>query len=38
MNLDQIVQETAAAGVRLVRMLYCDNGGVIRGKLCHIDG
>ena len=37
MNPDQIVQEAAAAGVRLVRMLYCDNGGVIRGKLCHID-
>jgi glutamine synthetase len=25
------------AGVRLVRFLYCDNGGVIRGKAAHVD-
>jgi glutamine synthetase len=24
-------------GIRLVRFLYCDNGGVIRGKATHID-
>ena len=26
------------SGVRLVRFLYCDNGGVIRGKATHIEG
>src|SRR5436853_1901712 len=26
------------AGVRLVRFLYTDNGGVTRGKATHIDG
>jgi len=35
---EHIVQEARAAGVRLIRFLYCDNGGVIRGKLCHVDG
>lgn len=24
-------------GVRLVRFLYCDNGGVVRGKATHVD-
>jgi glutamine synthetase len=24
-------------GIRLVRFLYCDNGGVIRGKATHVD-
>jgi glutamine synthetase len=33
-----IVQIARDAGVRLVRFLYCDNGGVIRGKLTHIEG
>ena len=26
------VQEVESAGVQLVRFLYCDNGGIIRGK------
>jgi glutamine synthetase len=38
MTYEQVVQLARDAGVRLVRFLYCDNGGVIRGKLTHIDG
>ena len=33
MNIDQVVTTCQAAGVRLVRYLYCDNGCTIRGKL-----
>src|SRR5438309_1806970 len=29
---DQIVERAKAAGLRLVRFLYCDNDGLIRGK------
>lgn len=38
MTSEQVVQLALGAGVRLVRFLYCDNGGVIRGKATHIDG
>jgi glutamine synthetase len=38
MTSEQVVQLARDAGVRLIRFLYCDNGGVIRGKLTHIDG
>ena len=37
MNKEQVVTAANSAGVRLIRFLYCDNGGVIRGKLAHID-
>jgi glutamine synthetase len=37
MNKEQVVTTANTAGVRLIRFLYCDNGGVIRGKLAHID-
>lgn len=30
-----IVEQCRAAGVQLVRFLYCGNDGVIRGKACH---
>lgn len=33
MNIDRVVTQCKAAGVRLVRFLYCDNGCTIRGKL-----
>lgn len=33
MNREQIVTACHEADVRLIRFLYCDNGGVIRGKL-----
>ena len=32
MNVEQILSQAQAADVRLVRFLYCDNGGIIRGK------
>lgn len=37
MNKEQVITAANNAGVRLVRFLYCDNGGVIRGKIAHID-
>lgn len=37
MNKEQVVTAANAASVRLIRFLYCDNGGVIRGKLAHRD-
>ncbi len=37
MNKEQVVTAANAADVRLIRFLYCDNGGVIRGKLAHIN-
>jgi glutamine synthetase len=36
MTPDQIVAQAEAQGVQLVRFLYCDNGGVIRGKSTHV--
>ena len=36
MNNEEIVRKAADAGVHLVTFLYCDNGGVIRGKSAHI--
>jgi len=36
MTPDQIVAKAEEAGVQLVRFLYCDNGGVIRGKATHV--
>ena len=38
MTPEQVVQAACSAGVQLIRFLYCDNGGIIRGKLTHIDG
>lgn len=37
MNKEQLVTTARAAGVRLIRFLYCDNGGTIRGKLTPVD-
>ncbi len=37
MNKEQLVTAVSSANVRLIRFLYCDNGGVIRGKLVHRD-
>ena len=36
MTPDQIVAQARERGVQLVRFLYCDNGGVIRGKSTHV--
>lgn len=38
MTPEEVVQAAHQANLRLIRFLYCDNGGVIRGKLTHIDG
>jgi len=35
MNMQDVVQQAQAAHLRLVRFLYCDNGGIIRGKATH---
>src|SRR5437867_4080251 len=35
MNVQDVVQQARAANLRLVRFLYCDNGGIIRGKTTH---
>ena len=34
---DEIVASCREAGVRLVRLLYCDNGGVVRGKVVPVE-
>ena len=36
MTPDEIVRLATDRGVQLVRFLYCDNGGVIRGKSTHV--
>src|SRR4029078_4433402 len=33
---EQIVAKAEESGIQLVRFLYCDNGGVIRGKSTHV--
>jgi glutamine synthetase len=38
MIVDTVVQQAHDAGVRLVRFLYCDNGGTIRGKATALSG
>jgi len=35
---ERVTEKARKAGVRLVRFLYTDNGGVTRGKLTHIEG
>jgi glutamine synthetase len=35
MNAQDVVKQAQAANLRLVRFLYCDNGGIIRGKTTH---
>src|SRR5581483_12019264 len=37
-NVDEVLRAADAADVSLVRFLYCDNGGVIRGKSTHRAG
>lgn len=34
---EKVVNAAHAANIRLIRFLYCDNGGTIRGKLAHIN-
>ena len=35
MDITTVVRRTETSGLRLVRFLYCDNGGIIRGKATH---
>lgn len=37
LTVDDVVARAQADGVRLIRFLYCDPSGVIRGKNVHID-
>ncbi len=37
MDKEQLVEVVNARNVRWIRFLYCDNGGLIRGKLVHKD-
>jgi glutamine synthetase len=34
---EQILAACRDGDVRLVRFLYCDNGGIVRGKVVHVD-
>ncbi len=36
MNAQDVVRQAREANLRLVRFLYCDNGGIIRGKARHV--
>lgn len=36
-SIEEVVDACRQAGVRLIRFLYCDNGGTVRGKAVHID-
>ena len=36
MKIEDVVQQAQASHLRLVRFLYCDNGGIIRGKATHV--
>jgi glutamine synthetase len=35
MNILDVVELAQENDLRLVRFLYCDNGGIIRGKATH---
>jgi glutamine synthetase len=36
MTLEKILKRAHKHGIKLVRFLYCDNGGIIRGKTTHV--
>ena len=38
MNAVDVVRAAKSSNLRLVRFLYCDNGGIVRGKATHVDG
>lgn len=38
MDSQTVRQRTQEAQLRLVRFMYCDNGGIIRGKATHVHG
>jgi len=38
MDAQTVLQRAVETHLRLVRFLYCDNGGIIRGKATHVNG
>jgi glutamine synthetase len=38
MGPEDVQKRATELGLRLVRFMYCDNGGIIRGKATHING
>src|SRR5579859_832412 len=38
MDREAILQLARDEHLRLVRFMYCDNGGIVRGKATHING
>jgi glutamine synthetase len=38
MDAQTVLQQAVDAHLRLVRFLYCDNGGIIRGFATHVNG
>lgn len=38
MDRESVVRRAQEDGLRLVRFMYCDNGGIIRGKAAHVNG
>jgi len=38
MDAHTVLQRAVETHLRLVRFMYCDNGGIIRGKATHING
>src|SRR5215212_3447419 len=37
LDVNELVRQARVADVRLVRFMYCDNAGLIRGKAMHVD-
>ena len=37
MNIQDVVKLAQENELRLMRFLYCDNGGIIRGKATHVN-
>lgn len=37
MTPEEVEAACRQEGVRVVRFLYCDNGGVVRGKTTHVE-
>ncbi|HEY0757519.1 MAG TPA: glutamine synthetase family protein [Ktedonobacteraceae bacterium] len=35
MNIQDVIKQAQESELRLIRFLYCDNGGIIRGKATH---
>src|SRR5215831_9642375 len=38
MDRETVLRTAQAQELRLVRFMYCDNGGILRGKATHVSG